>query len=277
MSLKDLVVLIDDSRSNDARVALALNLARTHEAHLAGVHLLTNPDVPPYLDSTVIREIVRQQREKTAATAAMLERKFREESRRQGVAAEWRAVRDFYEEGIVQARYADLVITGQNDPDVLPPRLLADTSPALLAMTSGRPVLAVPYAGQHEMVGRRVLVAWQPSREATRAVNDALPLIRRSDAVTVLVVDSDQDPRHSEEPGADIALHLARHGVKARVERTISADISVADVILSRAADLGSDLLVMGAYGHSRLREFVLGGVTREILRQMTLPVLFSH
>jgi nucleotide-binding universal stress UspA family protein len=124
-----------------------------------------------------------------------------------------------------------------------------------------------------------VLVAWKPSREATRAVNDALPLLEAADQVTVLVVDTTGPRHHREEaePGSGIALHLARHGIKAVVEQTVAAGQSVADAMLSRAAELGCDLIVMGAYGHSRLRELVLGGVTREILRHMTVPVLMSH
>jgi nucleotide-binding universal stress UspA family protein len=277
MTLKDLVVFVDGARANEARVALAAALARRHEAHLAGVHILPAPTLPPYLDSTIIRQLVTEQKQKAAAKAAALGAKFDELARREGVHAEWRVVRDFYEEGVVQARYADLVIVGQRDPDATPRPMMAEVAPADLALASGRPVLAVPYAGRFETAGRNVLIAWKPGREATRAVNDAIPLMARAELATVLVVNPSEGDRHSEQPGADIALHLARHGIKAKVERTVSSEISIADTILSRAADLGSDLIVMGAYGHSRLREFVLGGVTRDILAHMTVPVLMSH
>ena len=140
------------------------------------------------------------------------------------------------------------------------------------------PVLVVPYAGRYETVGRRVLIGWSATREAARAVSDAMPLLAAAEIVTVLTIDAREGTdAHGELPGADISLHLARHGVKAEIERTVSAGIPAGDVLLSRAADLGADLLVIGAYGHSRVRELLLGGVTRSILQSMTLPVLMSH
>jgi len=150
--------------------------------------------------------------------------------------------------------------------------------PDQVTLASGRPILVVPYAGHFETVGRRVLVGWNATREAARAVNDAMPLLAAAEMVTVLTIDAREGPHgHGELPGADISLHMARHGVKAGIERTVSADLSVGDVLLSRAADLGADLLVMGAYGHSRARELLLGGATRALLRSMTIPVLMSH
>jgi nucleotide-binding universal stress UspA family protein len=145
-------------------------------------------------------------------------------------------------------------------------------------LASGRPVLAIPYAGQFEQIGERVLVAWNASREATRAVNDALPLLMGAKAVTILAV----NPKHGIEghgdvPAADIALHLARHGVKAEAAHTIAKDISEGDALLSYAADLGADLIVAGGYGHSRAREMVFGGATRTLLQEMTVPMLLSH
>jgi nucleotide-binding universal stress UspA family protein len=136
----------------------------------------------------------------------------------------------------------------------------------------------VPYAGQFERVGERVLVAWNASRESTRAINDALPLLKNAAMVTVLAV----NPKHGIEghgdvPAADIALHLARHGVKAEAAHTIAKDISEGDALLSYAADLGVDLIVSGGYGHSRAREMVFGGVTRTLLQEMTVPMLLSH
>jgi len=128
------------------------------------------------------------------------------------------------------------------------------------------------------VIGKCVLVAWDASREAARAVADAMPLLAAADAVIVLAVDPQPGPDgHGEIPGADIALHLARHGVKAQIERTVSAGVPIGELLLSRAADLGADMLVMGAYGHSRVRELLLGGATRSILASMTIPVLMSH
>jgi nucleotide-binding universal stress UspA family protein len=176
----------------------------------------------------------------------------------------------------LHARHADLVVLGQADPEDGPPSAAGTVAAALF--DSGRPVLVVPYAGTFVTAGRRVLVGWNASREAARAVNDALPLLVGAEVVTVSAV----NPRrgldgHGDEPGADIALHLARHGVKVDVEHSAAPEIEAADILLNRASELSADLLVVGAYGHSRLREMILGGVTRSLLRQMTVPVLMSH
>jgi nucleotide-binding universal stress UspA family protein len=277
MGFKDLTVFVDTKRDNDTRVRLAVGLAREHEAHLAGVHVMPVPEIPPYLESGLVDRIVKLHVEQTAETARALEARFSEAARREAVSAEWRVVRDFYDVGVDHARYADMLIVGQTDPDGAPASLMAEIRPEELALSSGRPVLVVPCVGRFDTIGRNILVAWTPTREATRAVNDALPLLTRAEQVTILVVDPDRFHGHGEAPGADIARHLARHGVKPEVERTVAGEIGVDDAILSRAADLSSDLLVMGAYGHSRFRELVLGGVTRGILHHMTLPVLLSH
>ncbi len=145
-------------------------------------------------------------------------------------------------------------------------------------MTSGRPVLVVPYIGPGKSVATHVLVGWNASREATRAVNDAIPLLQRAKKVTVLAVDPEGGTEgHGEVPSADISLHLARHGIKVEAAQTVTGDIDVGDALLSRASDLGADLIVVGAYGHSRMREFILGGVTRHLLQHMTVPILISH
>src|SRR5690606_4452572 len=150
--------------------------------------------------------------------------------------------------------------------------------PADFVMRCGRPVLLVPYAGRFEAVGRRVLVAWDAGREAARAVRDALPLLKRAEHVEVVSFNPDRPgARHGPIPGADLAAYLARHDVKVHVSQQHGDDIEVGEQILSRAADLHSDLIVMGAYGHSRLRELALGGATRTLLASMTVPVLMSH
>jgi nucleotide-binding universal stress UspA family protein len=145
-----------------------------------------------------------------------------------------------------------------------------------VVLSSGRPVLVVPYIGWTKTLGERITIAWDGGRESARAVADALPLLKKAKAVTVLVINPEKG-NHGEEPGADIALHLARHGVNAEVRRARFDDVDTGNAILSQVADLSSDLLVMGAYGHSRLRELVIGGVTRTIFEEMTVPVLMSH
>jgi nucleotide-binding universal stress UspA family protein len=173
----------------------------------------------------------------------------------------------------LHGRYADLLVLSQDDPE-------SDNAGLLEAVVfdSGRPVLAIPFAGNFKSVGKRVLVGWNASREASRALHDALPLISKAETVTVFLANPKHGlDGHGEEPGADIARHLARHGMKAEVAKAIADDVPDSALLLNHASDMGADLLVMGAYGHSRLREFILGGMTRSLLREMTVPVLLSH
>jgi nucleotide-binding universal stress UspA family protein len=217
-----------------------------------------------------------EQRRLLGERARQAEARFHERARRHGVRAEWRV-----DEGDVvgavklHARYADLTIVGQGLDLKDAPGELA-VLPQELALGVGRPVLVVPRYGAFERVGERVLIAWNGSREATRAVHDAIPILKEATRVTVLSIDPDGEPQ-PRTPSADIALHLARHGIAGEAASTSSVDIEVGDVLLSRAADLGADLIVMGAYGHSRVREMVLGGATRHLLQHMTVPVLMSH
>jgi nucleotide-binding universal stress UspA family protein len=133
----------------------------------------------------------------------------------------------------------------------------------------------VPYAGRFDRVGETVLIAWNGSRESSRALHDALPLMATPGAVTALTVNA--SPTESEALTGDVVSHLAHHGLETKVELVETKELGASDVVLSRVADLGADLIVMGAYGHSRLREMILGGMTRDMLRHMTVPVLMAH
>lgn len=188
--------------------------------------------------------------------------------------AEWRQTSaDALAAVSLHARYSDLLVIGQKNEE-WPSGVSKDFEQRVLLM-AGRPVLVVPYAYDRKPVGRRILVAWNASREATRAVTDALPLLKRASYVNVAAFG--RGGEHGEEPGADIAGYLARHGVKVEVSRQDAPDIDVGNQLLSRAFDWQVDLVVMGAWGHSRVAELVLGGVTRTILGSMTVPVLMAH
>lgn len=275
MSLKTIVVHVESGQVGETRLALAIRLAEEHGAHLVGAHPLGSLMVPAYPDSdpglmVMMQELAEDERAKARAS-------FKQAVETRGLSSEWRSSDSDVSEGLtIDGRYADLVIVGQNEPDQnrfgTPPNLAAD-----LVFTLGRPLLVVPYIGAPEAF-RRVLVAWNASREATRAVYDALPLLRRAELVTVLAINPTGGmDGHGDIPCADICLQLARHGVRAEADSLRADDIRVGDMLLSRAADGDAHLIVMGAYGHSRLREFVLGGVTRTLLQHMTIPVLFSH
>ena len=281
MSYRDLVVVLDSAADARGRIELATTLAGGFDAHLVGLYPIPSPELPRsagYADLAPLEPIYREWRARAVEQAEVVHKTFEHLTKLSGVKSEWRAVADGWEaDPAVHARYADLTILGQRNPDSDEMALIRP-HPERVTLASGRPILVVPYAGRFEKVGRRVMVAWNASREAARAVADAMPLLAGAEAVIVVAVDAQPSrDRHGELPGADIAVHLARHGVAAEIERTVAAGVPIGDVILSRAADLGADLLVMGAYGRSRMRELLLGGATRSILASMTIPVLMSH
>jgi nucleotide-binding universal stress UspA family protein len=276
MGFKDLLVYVDSDPTCDSRMDVAASLAARHEAHLTGLHAMGWPRLPGYLEIELPSNVLDEQRRLGAERAHQAEGRFQERARRHGVRAEWRVDEgDLVGTVKLHARYADLTVVGQGLDLKDAPGELA-LLPEELALGVGRPVLVVPRYGTFGRVGERVLIAWNGSREATRAVHDAIPILKRATHVTVLSIDPDAKSA-SRTPSADIALHLARHGIVAEAASTLSVDIGVGNTLLSRAADLGADLIVMGAYGHSRMREMVLGGATRHILQHMTVPVLMSH
>lgn len=279
MPIKDILVHLDGGAPSAGRLALAAGLARRHGAHLTGLFVVDV--IPPTLGGAeggaALAGLIETMRADALATAAGIERAFAETLAREGIPGEWRLAEGATSELVaLHGRYADLVVLGQADPQADESAGAAVVSATLFG--AGRPVLVVPHSGRFDAIGRRVLVGWNASREASRAVHDALPLLTGAELVTIAAV----NPRrglgaHGEEPGADIARHLARHGVAVQVEHSVAPEIGAGDILLNRAADLSADLLVVGAYGHSRLREMFLGGVTRTLLQQMTVPVLLSH
>jgi nucleotide-binding universal stress UspA family protein len=288
MGFKDILVALDTAPSARGRVELAAALAERFAAHLIGLHTALGVEGPrrrgyfDYFDRSLLDPLYRDYRERMEADAAASRSLFEACANRRGLSSEWRITSGYPSEvTALNGRYADLIVLGQPDPDD-PKSALFQPLPEEVALAVGRPILAVPYAGTWKEIGRRVLVGWDASREATRAINDAMPLLQGAQAVTILSVDPEDSPRdhgegHGEVPGADIALHLARHGVTATIQSTVSAGIGIGNALLSRASDLEADLLVMGAYGHSRVRELLLGGATRTVLESMTLPVLMAH
>ena len=146
-----------------------------------------------------------------------------------------------------------------------------------MVLAAGAPVMIVPHIGAPSTTAEKVMVAWNASREAARAVRDAMPLLEKAKTVDVVCCHPEATPDHGELAGADIGLHLSRHGIEVDVQVLEGEEIDVGNALLSHAADRGSDCLVMGGYGHSRLQEAVLGGATRTILQSMTIPVLMAH
>jgi nucleotide-binding universal stress UspA family protein len=268
----------DSGPRREQRLAVAIALAIAQDAHLTALFALGN-SIPSYAMVEGGETLRRQMALRFAESASAAETDFRAATARAGLAsAEWRASsRDALAAVNESARYADLVLLAQPGGEAGESSGLAAGFQEQVLMSCGRPVLFVPWAGRFDETGQRVLVAWDAGREATRAVTDALPVLRAAGRVDVVVVDPPGNGRHGEIPGADVALYLARHGVNTSAATLNGGGVDVGNSLLSRALDLGSDLIVMGAYGHSRLRELVLGGTTRTILESMTVPVLMSH
>ena len=273
--IKDIVANLSVGASRDVAPDFAVSVAATFDAHLTGVAFRYEP-LAPVADGFPAKAMQSQRIENEKAAKAAVA-KFDEVARRATVSAESRIV----DVPVASAhnvfanivRRFDLAIIGQPEPHKPAlERLIVEAA----LFDSGRPVLIVPYIQRAGLKLDRVMVRWDGSRSAARAVADAMPFIVRAKAAEVVIVTS-EPTKSNEMPGADIAHHLARHGTKVEIKPIVTAEIDVTSTILSHAADASADFLVMGGYGHSRLREFVLGGVTRGILTSMTVPTLMSH
>jgi nucleotide-binding universal stress UspA family protein len=280
MAYQDLLVHLDDGTGCARRVDAAIRLAASHGAHLTGFYPLVEIPLLNAIRDRIPRDLQARMAAEAKAQAEAALKTFREAAERGGIAYETRTDQalDTTLASVLgmHARYADLVVLGQVDPDQ-PPYVGSDL-PAEVVLAAGRPLLVVPHDWAPGPLGERVLVAWDASREAARAVSDALPILERAGSVLVVSVNPQPTPLgHGEVPGADIAVHLARHGIEVEVQSIETGEMDVGEALLSVAADGTRDLLVMGAYAHSRLRELVLGGATRTVLERTTLPVLMAH
>jgi nucleotide-binding universal stress UspA family protein len=273
--IKDLVANL--SLDRDVAGPFAISVADAFGAHVAGVAFSYEPIIPPTVMGGIPAAYIDQQRAENDQAATNALARFDEATRRAGVSFESRAigasVAGAAERFGAIARRFDLSVVGQPNPDKMTPEDLIIEG---ALFSSGRPVLVVPYIQKGPLKLDRVMVCWDASRNAARAIADAMPLLKRAKAIDVVIVASER-VKSDEIPGADIGQHLARHDLKVEVKRIVSTDTDVANTILSHAADTAADFIVMGGYGHSRLREFVLGGATRGILSSMTVPTLMSH
>ena len=280
MSIKTIVVHLDATPHCPARVDLAIRIATAHDAHLVGlaptglldVLATMSSAVPDGVEFVALSARFLRERADTAASD------FVERARTAGIAShEARIVVDEPLDAIVRhANCSDLLVVGQTDRRASPDGVAWDF-PQQAVLHAGCPVLVVPHAGTFAAVGERVLIAWKGTREAVRAVRDALPILRTAKQVVLIEVADDAPPTDTQRIALlEVQAWLNRHGVESEVRLESGAD-AAGDVLLSRAADFESDLIVMGAYGHSRVREWVLGGVTRHLLNHMTVPTLMSH
>ena len=277
MAYKTILVHCDASRGTAGRLRIAADLADRFGGHVIGLHVRRAFQAPAFTDAGPAMDSLYQTYETAVrAEEAMAAAAFRDAVGSKGLSGDWRVADGYVDEILTaQARVADLVIVGQAEPDGPPTTTPSDLAESV-AMAAECPVLIVPFIGAAKPPGKTMMLCWNDSREAKHAAVGAMPLLAAAEKVIVLIVDP-KTGRDREQPGADIAVWLARHGVKVTVQLDSATDSDVGGVILSRAADHDVDLIVMGIYGHSRLRERVLGGASRTLLASMTAPLLVAH
>ncbi len=274
--IKDVIVNLGLG-DRDPASEVAVSLGEMFGAHVLGIAFAYEPVIPGAMMGSVPAEFIESQRAEASTKANAAAARFEELARRSGVSSEHRILSTTLSGASDQlgrlARRFDIVVVGQPEREYQAADEIIDEG---ALFESARPVVVVPFIHKGQLKLDRVMVCWDGSRAATRAIADSLPLMQKAKQVEVVIVANGR-AKSDEVPGADLGQHLARHGLKVDVKRITSPDIDVASTILSYAADSSTDLIVMGGYGHSRLREFVLGGATRGILESMTVPVLMSH
>ncbi len=275
--IKDIIVNLSVTKSDSTVGNYAVSVAAALQAHLTGIAFIYDPVVPISGTGYIPADVIESQRadNETAAEAAIKD--FTVATDRAGISAEPQmlsaSLTGAGDQFARMARRFDLAIVGQAQPEMSTmEQIIGETT----LFESGRPIIMVPYIQKAPFKTGNVMICWDGSRTAARAVADAIPVLGKSSRIEIVSVTSERG-KEDEIEGADIGQHLARHGLKVDVHRISRGNIDVADALLSHAADSAADLMVMGGYGHSRLREFVLGGVTRSIFQSMTLPVLLSH
>jgi nucleotide-binding universal stress UspA family protein len=274
--IKDIVVNLGLG-AQDPAGRFAVSIAEEFEVHLLGVAFSYEPVIPGSLMGGIPVEFIESQRAESDQKAKAAITRFEQLAKRESISFESRTVSASIagasDHLARMGRRFDLIVVGQAERDRPMPEEVVDEG---VLFESGRPVIFVPFIQTAGLKLDRVLVAWDGGRAAARAVGDAMPFLEKAKQVEVVIVGS-KPPKSDEVPGADLGDHLARHSIKTTVKRITAPDIDVQSAILSHAADCSADMIVMGGYGHSRLREFVLGGATRGLLESMTVPVLMSH
>ena len=290
--IKDIVVKLSVGERASPAEDYAVSVAATFDAHVTGIAFLYYPIIPAADAGYTLADIYGSrsgagnippemietlQLDNAAATKAAIDR-FATASARAGVSAETLTPGANFASAGDQfgriARHFDLSVVGQAEPET---STIEDKIVEAALFDSGRPAIVVPYIQKAPLKLDRVMVCWDGSRSAARAIADAMPFLERAGLVEVVIIVANERDKQYEIEGVDMGQHLARHGLNVDVKRIDYGNLDVPDALLSHAADYDADFIVMGGYGHSRLREFVLGGVTRSILRTMTAPVLMSH
>jgi nucleotide-binding universal stress UspA family protein len=276
--IKDIIVNLEHKIARDPARDFAITIAETFDTHIAGIAFAYAPDFPGYVMLEIPSDIVAQMiAESEKAALAAIER-FEAAARRSLVSAEHRLLKSIGAAAPLTlstlARRVDLSVFMQSEANGVDNDDMIETS----LFQSGRPLIVVPYIQKDGLKLDHVVCCWDGSRAAARAINDALPLLAKATTVDLLIVLNEKtDSAGNEIRGAEMAKHLARHDVKVQIVTVPAADIDVTSAILSYVADSSGTLIVMGGYGHARPREVILGGVTRDMLKSMTVPVFTSH
>jgi nucleotide-binding universal stress UspA family protein len=273
MAIKDILVQVDRAASCRNRFEIAARLAESFDAHLTGIFVVPPLHIPVYTGiavPTAMAQIAAEYKDDLAASAKTL---FQELESSWESRVSWVVEEDEVSIGITRhAGTNDLLVVGQHDKNDS-----GDINAGVVervCLSSGRPVLVVPYNSSGSIPGGTVMVAWNGRREAIRAVHDSMPFLEAANAVHVVSVGNHE---YDELPGVDLAEHLARHGITVETESVSNKGGSDGEILLALARRYGADMMVMGAYGHSMVRETVLGGASRYILREMNIPLLMSH
>ncbi len=273
MSYKTILLgLVAGDERNEARVHTTMAVASAQGAHVTALYMIPPFNIPVYAAVPIPSDIADRYYADEEAAAKPVIDAFEAAVAAQGdITGEFRISRALPLDALQDnSSFADLIVLGQPHEEGYEPA--TDSLIGDIALSSGLPVLAVPRVGEYDSLGKNILVAWTRRRESTRAVREALPLLAQADRVLVLRANPPDDGRE-----AEIGAYLARHGVKVDIKDSVVKEVSIADAILNTVSDEGCDLIAMGAYGHSRVREYAFGGVTRDILRHMTVPTLFAH
>jgi len=277
MPIKDILTILDLAGEQPA-AKYALEFGRIYDAHVTGLAVSFEPVVPAFAAAPMPVDYMQAAHEQAIAAATEAKKEFDEFARLAAVKSESRMAEILtggpLENVLVHCRPTDMVVLGQANPDRPEPmrELLIET----VLFESGVPVMLIPYIGSTAFQPKNVLVGWDGSSTATRAIHAALPVLEKAENITVLVVEKKASASEGQ-PGADVANYLARHNMNVTVEVVTNPQTGIADTVLNYVSDNGNDLVVMGGYGHSRMREFLFGGATREILEAMTVPVLMAH
>ncbi len=277
MTIKNILVHIDHSAACEHRVKAAIKLARDYDARLSALFVVPDYFVPSYVEAQISADVIAQISEQAVARAKETQSKVKAQVKDAGLELDC-----YIEEGNIigiigdYARYTDLLILGQSQSD--DPDNISEGLADHLVLEGGAPCIVIPYIGTRQTLGKRILLAWNESRESSRALRDALPLLQAADSVSILLIKpTSHNEKHTATQERVITKYLAGHDIDVKINLCVDNHLDPGDTMLAQAADNDIDLIVMGAYGPSRLREIVLGGATRHLLKEMTVPVFISH